>query len=441
MQESNRRNSQTKVSKFVRQSIFIFGKLTGYFWESKPINDYSRRNPTKTVENALPKFKHFIYVKKLQFFIVMAEENQKNDLELAEFGEDFSNQIEDFEKSEGETPAIDADFTEEKTVKPPSVSDKGAIFGAIVDDEFSAFLSSLPTDEVVTIVVWRLSDRNYTGQFRLPCEDSGHQDTIYWKAPKTSEEIYADIQKKHGGGLYQFKIRQGRGFAKGKVWNQLIRDPAEPSVAEKALMDALKPKTDEQVRNNQSSQVFANEKSPKPQSKMRELLNELKEFEELKNFFAPEAAPAPVVQNSPVPADDQIKLSVFKLAEGNPELSKQAFEFAFGKEESYWLKDLGMYAFQNPDQTEALLNVGKRFIGDLVGYLLPARPQSTTTAIMPSHPANNFNPAQQPGATSPSAFAQPPITAKTSEAALVAETQPAASEIAVEPIPKVIWED
>jgi len=81
--------------------------------------------------------------------------------ETEKLSEVFNNQVDDDEELDAdfdlESDAIEAEFTE---VKKPArkISNKGAIPGEVLQDEFAAFIESLPPNTDVTIIVNRKPD-------------------------------------------------------------------------------------------------------------------------------------------------------------------------------------------------------------------------------------------------------------------------------------------
>jgi hypothetical protein len=378
----------------------------------------------------------------------MRSEEELSEEELAEL---FADEDEDLDIDRGDENAHDAEILDETRTAPPianAPAPRGLIHGEVVSDEFSDFLDSLPNDQITTIVVRRLEDRNYSGQFRLPCDVSGHVDTVYWKHPKTAEEIYSEIQHRHGGGIYQFQVRQGSGFAKGKTWSQIIRDPAKPSQAElarKAEKDetaAAKANEVEQQRSQSLPAFSQNNPAPAEPPDEEELIDKFMErMERWQNFFTKmQPPPPPEVQQYSV--KDQIILEAMRKAPNGDELNAQVVKKAMAlvtEEKKNWV-DLAMYAAEHSDKIMKTVGTVIGTLGPVLfgGTRQPVPPRPSMNMPMPS---GTLTPIQTPPAAAPTGGLQMPPVQRQEDvpAAPSPETQPAATERPAIALKTVEW--
>lgn len=299
----------------------------------------------------------------------------------------YSNDLEDFDGFSDETGVIDGDFTEEKTA-PKQLKDKTAIEAEpIFDDKFASFLSELPQNTEITIIVNRKPDHNL--RFRLPNKSYGHTETLYWNG-ESAPEIYDIIKKRHGGGRYQFQIRGKAGFSKNSTWESTIFDPHEPSEAEQILLNKEQTKTDEQNRKAESSHVFAETKNDDEDS-IDKFFDNLEKWERRINKIRPQPETAPV-SNPSMSFDEQLMLRMFDASKGDTQFTGKLVDYAFGvfddkkKEEKTTFASVITTAIENPEKVKGILEV----VGGVVASLF-LKPPATA-------PVNQFKPGQSQAA-------------------------------------------
>jgi hypothetical protein len=194
--------------------------------------------------------------------MVSADEQDDFELDEVSISETFGDETGDLEELDEATgSAIDVEFTEVKrpqSARPRPADDIDVIRAEPAAskpteyDEFDAFLSEIPTDKEVTIIIKRKPDHGL--KFRIPNAVISHVETRMW-GRESLDVIYHELQRVHGGGRYWFQVRYGRGL--GRSWDQTIMDPADHSERERTLL-AEKTKDDEQQRRSEHSQAFVN---------------------------------------------------------------------------------------------------------------------------------------------------------------------------------------
>lgn len=368
----------------------------------------------------------------------MTPEKEDFEEENEKLSEIFDNQVDDDEEFEAdfdlENEAIEAEFTEHKRKPAPKISTRGAIQGEIMKDEFAAFLETLPPNTEITIIVNRKPDHNL--HFRIPNKTYGHTDTLYWNN-ETTEEIYADIQKRFGGGRYQFQIRHGKGFS-GKTWEKTIFDPHEPSDAEKVILaEKEKAKAQEHERKSENSQSFANQpRSNEPD--IDNFFDTLEKWEKRIEKFRPKENP-PMQVSSERSVEDIILLEAVREVKDD-EVKKQLVQKVFGlieekkQQKETWI-DLVKYGLQNFDQV-------KNVIGGVASIVLPyVLPASSAQPPMTAGNLPNF--PNMPGQAQPNLeqFRQkaPVEAAPVSEPQAEQVAEPQAPPAKIELIEKVEW--
>lgn len=250
-------------------------------------------------------------------------ETETQKISKIEFFNDDEN--EDFHGEYTDKNAIEAEILAEVKTKPNETEE-------FYSDEFALFLSSLPNDTEASFIVSRLPDRNLKGEFRLPCNVHRRIDVFYWNGESSPDDFYNQITEKHGGGKYNFQIREGKGF--GRAWTQVLSDPPFLTEIEKALKsEKEETKQSEQPRNSESSQNFVSNAPPPMTAKtaIKDFLEQAKEFKELSQLFAPpqvqpETAAQPTVAQA---TKESIKMLLIEKSLGNERLLEKALESVF----------------------------------------------------------------------------------------------------------------
>ena len=343
---------------------------------------------------------------------------------------------EDFEPEESDKNAIDAEILREEKYKPEVKPDAEEFHL----DEFSQFLDNLPNDAEASFIVSRLPDRNLKGEFRQPCNVQKRIDVFYWNGETTPDEFYNQITEKHGGGKYNFQIREGKGF--GKAWTQVLADPPFLTEVEKALKEETK--NEEQKRNSDSSQHFvSNPQAQNSKSPIKDFLEQAREFKELNEIFSP-AAQTPL----PAPADEgnritkeSIKMALIEKSLDQPELLAMALRSVFDvpPEDKGEIEDKGLiietikYVAAHPNDAKTVLDTVlsslSSILSPLASAIMPKQPVSTITPNLPmSLNSIRANPNNAQAASAPKNEPQPAQTAKNE-----ASQPPAAPEIVIVP--------
>lgn len=300
---------------------------------------------------------------------------------------------------------------------------KNAVKDSEIDD-FTLFLSTLPEDCNPTIIIKRQPDRNYAGQFRTSCETQENTGTLNWNNYTDASQIYDDIAKQFGGGRYTIQIKDGQRFEKNRTWTDSIGDPVGLSEKEKTSLN-LKTKADEQPRNIESSQVFANPQ-PEPEKKnfLREAMEEMKALKEFQDFISPPRPDVTTATGSePQPiTKETIKMALIEKALNNPDLVEKAIEAVFDippdspDAQQGTLIEVIKFAASHQTETKALLDIALSSVGTLFSSLLPKPPPTIPPGIIQnglqrfkreSHP-----PAEAQTPENVSAATQPPETAE-----------------------------
>ncbi len=311
---------------------------------------------------------------------------------------------EDFHDDDTDKDAIDGEILSEIKVKPGEAEE-------FYLDEFAQFLNNLPTDTEASFIVSRLPDRNLKGEFRLPCNTLKRIDVFYWNGETSPDEFYNQITEKHGGGKYNFQIREGKGF--GKAWTQILADPPFLTEIEKAFKtEKEETKPSEQPRNVESSQVFANQ--PKPENKtdgMREMMNFFKEMKEFEKAIAP-LQPEQIPQsNRDKITQESIQMRIVESSLGDPEILKMAVRSVFNiapeeadeKPAGFW-ESVTQAFVSNPtlqnklgDMISSVFSASSSLVGNL---LTPTQPPIIPNAPFGldsiRRPRNDAQPEPQP---------------------------------------------
>ncbi|MGI8642395.1 MAG: hypothetical protein ACR2MG_20900 [Pyrinomonadaceae bacterium] len=279
-------------------------------------------------------------------------------------------------------------------------------------DTFSKFLESLPEDSSPTIIITRQPDRNSGMQFRTPCEGQEQTGTLSWNNYTDASEIHADIAKRFGGGRYTIKIKDGQRLEKNRTWTTNISDPPFLSEKEKAALE-LKTKSEEQLRNNETSQVFANPQVAPTEQKnpLLEAIEQLKYLKEFQNLVSPPETPTaaqPAAQPlQPAITKETIKMAIIEKALNNEALLEKAIEAVFdippetAETQSNTVVEVIKFAASHQSETKALLDMAFSSVGAIIANLIPKPPpvinQNAPVGLQRfKRPPGNAKPAPAP---------------------------------------------
>lgn len=349
----------------------------------------------------------------------------KIELDETEIEEEKGDVIE-FDDDGDDGDAIDADFSEVIERPKPIVADGDgeapiAAEPSRVDfrvedpepDPLESFLAGLPKETDVTIVVKRKPDRG--NSFRLPCDRFGLVENIYWNN-RPIEDIYTEIQRTHGGGVYMFQLQYDGGLRQS--WSCTILDPASPSEAERTIAEK-KAKDDEPKRSADTSPMFAPGPATPAGDPIDAMLAEVARVNRLRDLLAPAAADPSGEQ---LAVNDQLKLKIFDRLSDKPEFADKLTNLAFGilekgekKEKETWV-DVAKEAIKHPAEVMQLIGGIVSFGSTLFGYGGPA----------PSAQAVRSATIVMPPASPPAAIVMPPGLTTGSEPEKAASEPPAA---------------
>lgn len=294
--------------------------------------------------------------------------------------EDTEENPEFSEEELDNSDAIDAEFTE---IKKSSVYTRAEKDDPIVD-EFASFLSELTDESNITFVVWRKSDKNLAGKFRIPCEISFYCDSIYWNKEQSPEEVYDQVAKKHGGGRYSFQVRSGKGFQ--KTWTVVIGDPAQPSERERTMRGEREQSEPERTKEN--SQTFAQpQPTTPPPDPLDTIIGQAQKMNALREALFPPSQQTETTVAEPARRSvrDEMLLTLTGQAKDDPNLRSLIINAIFDtpkddaekEDKSFSFTDLAKYAFENPEKVSQLF-------GGILSTLLPAMPQTPAASPMPN---------------------------------------------------------
>ncbi len=324
-----------------------------------------------------------------------AEESEKSEIQ-------FESEPET-EDSRAQLPIKEAEIIKETRRVEPAETEK---------DDFTKFLESLPMDSNPTIVIVRQPDRNFAGQFRTPCDSQQHGSSLNWNNYTDANDIYADIAKQFGGGRYTIQIKDGQRFEKNRTWTTNISDPPFLSEREKAANE-LKTKSEEQLRNNETSQVFANPQAAPTEQKnpLLEAIEQLKYLKEFQNLVLPPETPTaaqPAAQPlQPAITKETIKMAIIEKALNNEALLEKAIEAVFdippetAETQSNTVVEVIKFAASHQSETKALLDMAFSSVGAIISNLIPKPPpvinQNAPVGLQRfKRPPDNAKPAPMP---------------------------------------------
>ena len=194
--------------------------------------------------------------------------NEKNTVLISEFDEQREK---DFEEAQI--------LSESKAEILPESDEKTKEMSAVLE-----LLSNLDTEIEVSIIVTRLNDKQFKGQFRSPCTVDSQVEVLAWDCQPFPDNHYEYIRKTYGGGCYRFQLRYNDGTMNGfkQAWRVVLSDPAELSEKEKLLKAENEPIKAEipQPQSFAQTQIF--DQKPKSQ---QEWLREFIEQKQLEKQF------------------------------------------------------------------------------------------------------------------------------------------------------------
>ncbi len=323
-----------------------------------------------------------------------------------------SSETEEFPPDPNQKPPIDAEILREtktnfvEEIEPPAKELTGV----------AALLANLNTDEEVSVIVKRLKDGQFKGQFRIPCEIDGVVETVAWDGELYPDSIYRYVKKTYGGGRYRFQLRYGGGFHES--WTEVLNDPSVESDAEK-LLKKQETKNEEQPRTAPSSQQFAAPPTERSHP-IKEAISELKYLKELQEIFTPpKSEPAPVIAPAVEPkiTVEHLKMTLIERALNSPAHVDKAINAVFGIEPDknprplgFW-ESIGASFASNPAIQEMLINGVSTVAAPLINLamvkLMPPPAASPPPAPILRKPQINNQPPPQP--TAPQTPANAPM--------------------------------
>ncbi len=228
------------------------------------------------------------------------------------------------EKDDIET-TIDGEFTEEKRPANFIVSDETTEHLTGI----AALLANVKTEKEASLIIKRLADQQYKGQFRVPCTMDKTVETIRWNGEPYPGEHYEYVQRTYGGGFYRFQLQYGGGFK--EAWVETLDDL--PTLSEKELLIKKEEATKEreQPRTVESSQPFVQSGPENKMDGMREFMRVFKEMKEFENAMSSKNEKEPEHQASEPPiTKESIQMEIVRGINDDPEILKMAVRSIFG---------------------------------------------------------------------------------------------------------------
>lgn len=324
---------------------------------------------------------------------------------LAEFESDLIHN-ESFEEIEREKNVIPAEILSESRVLIEPKEEQ-------LNERLTELLKNLPQEAETKFIVTRLADKNLAGQFRIPCNHNEECDAIYWNGDNEPSELYAQVRKLHGGGLYRFRTHANGGFVKNGTWTQIIAD-GEISEKEKVL-ESLKTKT-EAVKAEVVQPQFVPQQQNVDDSFERFLM-QFERLEKFKQVIAP-PTPPPMEQTAPTVNKETIKMALIEKAMNEPELVSMAIRSVFDipadvaaeAEEKNTVIEIIKYVAAHPNEAKTVLDVGLGSLGNIfspfASLLAPKAPPQPVTLDSFRQPRNDSQPVSPP--KTPPQPTQPP---------------------------------
>lgn len=372
-------------------------------------------------------------------------------------GDELLDDLDDDELDDDDDDAIDGDYehkaTAMRTVDDPDPSQPAIKAEPTEENPLDAFFKELPTDEgAVTVMVHRKPDP-HNCSFRIPCKTKIHVGNLIWSG-ETPDELHSNLQQQEGGGLYQFRMRYGKGFG-NRLWDKLIADPAELTVREQTMRTM---KGDEHRSIPEASHQVAAPLPAQPVEPLDPLAAMKKTFEDANELRALILGGAPAAPATPtMSAEDQIKLKVFDKLSDNPDFGDKLIDYGFGimkpKEKTETWIDLGKAALKDPKGVTDIVTGVVEALGTVFGSggekkeekpgkhnieLPPGAHWSTSSAV----PVDEVKPVEEKPANEASGlFKPPPDEPDAAQPAPDAETQPEADDASVSiPPTGVVWQ-
>lgn len=274
-----------------------------------------------------------------------------------------------------------------------------------LNERLTELLKNLPQEAETKFIVSRLADKNLSGQFRIPCNHNEDCDAIYWNGDSEPSELYAQVRKLHGGGLYRFRTHANGGFVKNGTWTQIIADGAELSEKEKVL-ETLKVKEVETAK----AEVVQSQFEPKQQNNEDSFNTFLMQFERLEQFkkaIAPPAPPPMEQQTAPAVTKESIKMALIEKAMNEPELVSMAIKSVFDiapdvaaeSEEKSTVIEIIKYVAAHPNESKTVLDTVLGSFGGLfspLASLVMPKPPTPTVDLNTFRQPRNEQPTVSP---------------------------------------------
>lgn len=285
---------------------------------------------------------------------------------LAEFETDLISN-ENFEEIRQDKNAIPAEILSESRVLLEPKEEQ-------LNEKLTELLKNLPQEAETKFIVTRLADKNLSGQFRILCNHNEECDAIYWNGDSEPSELYAQVRKLHGGGLYRFRTHANGGFVKNGTWTQIISDGSELSEKEKVL-ELLKNNSAEPVKVEVNQPQFVPQQTTN-QDSFEQFLMQFERLEQFKKAIAPQNPP-PIEQTAaPNVTKESIKLTIVEKCLDEPELLKMAVrsvfdvpaEIAEAETEKNTVVEVIKYVAAHPSESKAVLDT---VLGSVSGLIAP----------------------------------------------------------------------
>lgn len=327
----------------------------------------------------------------------------------------MSEIIGDFESGFDEVAQIESD----KAALPAEILSESRFFvepkEEQLNERLTELLKNLPQEAETKFIVTRLADKNLSGQFRIPCNHNEECDAIYWNGDSEPSELYAQVRKIHGGGLYRFRTHANGAFVKNGTWTQIISD-GELSEKEKVL-ESLKIKEVEPIKAEVVQPNFAPQPQQSNDDSFEKFLNQFERLEQFKRAIAP-PSPPPAEAPAPTVNRETIKMALIEKAMNEPELVSMAIRSVFDippemaeAEEKSTVIEIFKYIAAHPGESKTVLDT---ILGSAAGVIAPL-----ASFMIPKPPAqeinlNTFNQprTEQPPVSIPLTQPQPPQTAE-----------------------------
>lgn len=228
--------------------------------------------------------------------------------------------------------------------------------------ELQKLIATIPKGTDVTIVVKRKADRGEN--FRIKFTGSfGHIDNVYWDR-RPLEEVYAEVQRIHGGGRYHFQFQYNGGLQPG-AWNFMVFDPPFPSEMEKMLAKQSEP---ERIPNVSQTQPAAPVVVPLDEEALLEkTFDKLERMQKFFDRFKPEAAAEPAAREQRSVKEEILVAMATNMAT-DPQMGASVLRKAFGLDtsEKRGMGDVFTHYAMNPGEVVTAFQAVSQILG-LIG--------------------------------------------------------------------------